>query len=170
MPVAWSPAHYINSSKGCPSTTESLPLVVVLVLCATVTALPVVQPHSSTAALEISLGGDEVIFLKNIYFDSRIGIYTFSYPMQMPFRYLLIISTWPTIDIKLTLFQLILLRARDITVARIFWLSQSVERKNSAQPQNWPSMRRNVSLVNGQTDRLALPYGAQNTRKSKKKR
>jgi hypothetical protein len=34
---------------------------------------------------------------------------------------------------------------------RIFWLSQSEERKN------WPSMSRNVSLVNGQTDRLASP-------------
>jgi hypothetical protein len=47
---------------------------------------------------------------------------------------------------------------RDITVARIFWLSQSEEKKNSAKPKKWPSMIRNVSLVNGQTDRLALPY------------
>jgi hypothetical protein len=47
---------------------------------------------------------------------------------------------------------------RDITVAQIFWLSQSEERKNSAKPKKWPSMIRNVSLVNGQTDRLALPY------------
>jgi hypothetical protein len=47
---------------------------------------------------------------------------------------------------------------RDITVARIFWLSQSEERKNSAKPKKWPSMIRNVSIVNGQTDRLALPY------------
>jgi hypothetical protein len=47
---------------------------------------------------------------------------------------------------------------RDITVARIFWLSQSEERKNSAKPKKWPSMIRNVSLVNGQTNRLALPY------------
>jgi hypothetical protein len=47
---------------------------------------------------------------------------------------------------------------RDITVARIFWLSQSEERKNSAKPKKWPSMIRNVSLLNGQTDRLALPY------------
>jgi hypothetical protein len=45
MSVAQSPAHYINISKGCPSITESFPLVVVLVLCATVAALPVVQPH-----------------------------------------------------------------------------------------------------------------------------
>jgi hypothetical protein len=45
MPVAQSPAHYINSSKGCHSITESFPLVVFLVLCATVAALPVVQPH-----------------------------------------------------------------------------------------------------------------------------
>jgi hypothetical protein len=45
MPVAQSPAHYINSCKGCPSITESFPLVVVLVLCATVAALPVVQPQ-----------------------------------------------------------------------------------------------------------------------------
>jgi hypothetical protein len=45
MPVAQSPAHYINSSKGCPSITESFLIVVVLVLCATVAALPVVQPH-----------------------------------------------------------------------------------------------------------------------------
>jgi hypothetical protein len=45
MPVAQSPAHYINSSKGYPSITESFPLVVFLVLCATVAALPVVQPH-----------------------------------------------------------------------------------------------------------------------------
>jgi hypothetical protein len=27
-----------------------------------------------------------------------------------------------------------------------------------AKPKKWPSMIRNVSLVNGQTDRLALPY------------
>jgi hypothetical protein len=47
---------------------------------------------------------------------------------------------------------------REITVARIVWLSQSEERKNSAKPKKWPSMIRNVSLVNGQTDRLALPY------------
>jgi hypothetical protein len=46
MPVAQSPAHYINSSKGCPSITESFPLVVFLVLCTTVAALPVVQPHA----------------------------------------------------------------------------------------------------------------------------
>jgi hypothetical protein len=72
------------------------------------------------------------------------------------FRYSLTISTWPTMDIKVTLFQCILLR--DITVARIFWLSQSEERKNSAQFQNLPSLSRNVSLVNGQTDRLASPY------------
>jgi hypothetical protein len=45
MPVAQSPAHYINSSKGCPSITESFRLVCFLVLCATVAALPVVQPH-----------------------------------------------------------------------------------------------------------------------------
>jgi hypothetical protein len=45
MPIAQSPAHYINSSKGCPSITESFPLVVFLELCATVAALPVVQPH-----------------------------------------------------------------------------------------------------------------------------
>jgi hypothetical protein len=49
MPVAQSPAYYINSSKGCPSSiTESFPLVVVLLLCATVAALPVVQPHCKT--------------------------------------------------------------------------------------------------------------------------
>jgi hypothetical protein len=47
---------------------------------------------------------------------------------------------------------------RDITVARIFLISQSEESKNSAKPKKWPSMIRNVSLVNGQTDRLALPY------------
>jgi hypothetical protein len=47
MPVAQSPAHYINSSKGCPSITESFPLCFLLVLCATVAALPVVEPHSS---------------------------------------------------------------------------------------------------------------------------
>jgi hypothetical protein len=74
----------------------------------------------------------------------------------MCFRYLLTISTWPRIVIKVTFFQCILLR--DITVARIFWLSQSEERKNSAKPKKLPSMIRNVSLVNGQTDRLALPY------------
>jgi hypothetical protein len=28
MPVVQSPAHYINSSKGCPFITESFPLVV----------------------------------------------------------------------------------------------------------------------------------------------
>jgi hypothetical protein len=40
MPVAQSPALYINSSKGCPSITESFPLCCFLVLCATVQ-----QPH-----------------------------------------------------------------------------------------------------------------------------
>jgi hypothetical protein len=45
MRLAQSPAHYINSSKGCPSITESFPLVGFLVLWATVAALPVVQPH-----------------------------------------------------------------------------------------------------------------------------
>jgi hypothetical protein len=45
MPIAQSPAHYINSSKCCPSITESFPLGFFLVLCATVAALPVVQPH-----------------------------------------------------------------------------------------------------------------------------
>jgi hypothetical protein len=45
MQVAQSPANYINSSKGCPSITESFPLVVFLELCATVAALPVVQLH-----------------------------------------------------------------------------------------------------------------------------
>jgi hypothetical protein len=74
----------------------------------------------------------------------------------MCFRCLLTISTWPRIVIKVTFFQCILLR--DITVARTFWLSQSEERKNSAKPKKRPSMIRNVSLVNGQTDRLALPY------------
>jgi hypothetical protein len=52
MPVAQSPAHYINSSKGCPSITESFPLVFFLVLCATVAALPVVQPHWSDTVEE----------------------------------------------------------------------------------------------------------------------
>jgi hypothetical protein len=47
MPVAQSLALYINSSKGCPSITESFPIVVFLELCATVAALPVVQPHCS---------------------------------------------------------------------------------------------------------------------------
>jgi hypothetical protein len=42
MPVAQSPAHYINSSKGFPSITESFPLVYLLVLCASGAALPVV--------------------------------------------------------------------------------------------------------------------------------
>jgi hypothetical protein len=46
MPVAQSPAHYINSCKGCPSITESFPLRFLLVLCATVAALlSVVEPH-----------------------------------------------------------------------------------------------------------------------------
>jgi hypothetical protein len=56
MPVVQSLAHYINSSKGCPSITESFPLVVFLVLCTTVTALPVVQPHALTVAgLELAI-------------------------------------------------------------------------------------------------------------------
>jgi hypothetical protein len=82
--------------------------------------------------------------------------YLVTYPKHICFRYLLTFSTWPTIDIKETLFQCILLW--DITVARMFWLSQSEERKNLAQPQNWASLSRNVSLENGQTDRLASPY------------
>jgi hypothetical protein len=51
MPVAQSPAHYINTSKGCPSFTESFPLCYLLVLCATVAALPVVEPHSVSHTL-----------------------------------------------------------------------------------------------------------------------
>jgi hypothetical protein len=47
MPAAQSPDHYINSGKGCPSKTGSFPLVGFLVLCATVAALLVVQPHWS---------------------------------------------------------------------------------------------------------------------------
>jgi hypothetical protein len=46
MPVVQLLAHYINSSKGCPSITESFPLCFLLVLCTTVAALPVVEPHS----------------------------------------------------------------------------------------------------------------------------
>jgi hypothetical protein len=45
MPEAQSPAHNINSGKGSPSITESFPLCFLLVLCATVAALPVVEPH-----------------------------------------------------------------------------------------------------------------------------
>jgi hypothetical protein len=71
------------------------------------------------------------------------------------FRYSLTISTRPIIDIKVTLFQCILLRI--IPFARMFRLIQSEERKNSAKPQSWTSMSRKVSLVNGQTERLALP-------------
>jgi hypothetical protein len=48
MPVAHSPAHFINCSKGCPSIKESFPLCCFLVLCATVAELPVVQPHWPT--------------------------------------------------------------------------------------------------------------------------
>jgi hypothetical protein len=48
MPEDQSPAHYINSSKGCHSITESVPLCFLLVLCATVAALPVVEPHYTT--------------------------------------------------------------------------------------------------------------------------
>jgi hypothetical protein len=49
MTVAQSPAHYINSSKGCPSITESFPLCYILVLCATGAALPVVQAHCASS-------------------------------------------------------------------------------------------------------------------------
>jgi hypothetical protein len=49
MSVAQSPAHYINISKGCPSNTESFPLCFLLVLCATVAALPVVEPHCTAS-------------------------------------------------------------------------------------------------------------------------
>jgi hypothetical protein len=31
MPVAYSPAPFINSSKGCPFITESFPLVVIFI-------------------------------------------------------------------------------------------------------------------------------------------
>jgi hypothetical protein len=48
MPVAESPVHYKNSSKGCPSITESFPLCYLLLLCATVAALPVGEPHCLT--------------------------------------------------------------------------------------------------------------------------
>jgi hypothetical protein len=78
-----------------------------------------------------------------------VNLYT--YVNYICFQYLLMIGTWPTIDIKVTFFECILLR--EITVARIFWVRQSEERKNSDQPQNWPSLSRNVNLVNGQTNR-----------------
>jgi hypothetical protein len=55
MPVAQSPDHYINSSIGCPSITESFLLGFFLVLCATVAALPVVQPHYLNKQYKISL-------------------------------------------------------------------------------------------------------------------
>jgi hypothetical protein len=55
MPVAHSPAHYINSSKGCPSITESFPLVFFFVLCTTVAALPVVQPNSVTFSDSVAI-------------------------------------------------------------------------------------------------------------------
>jgi hypothetical protein len=43
-------AQLILFGKGCPSITESFPLVGFLVLCATVAALPVVQPHCDVHA------------------------------------------------------------------------------------------------------------------------
>jgi hypothetical protein len=61
-------------------------------------------------------------------------------------HYLHTTSAWPTTDIKVTLFQCILLR--DITVAQIFWLSQSEERKNSAlhMVETWSSRKRDKYL------------------------
>jgi hypothetical protein len=57
MPVAQSPAHYINSSKGCPSITESFPLWVFLELCATVAsgATPLVIVMLCSLCWEIKL-------------------------------------------------------------------------------------------------------------------
>jgi hypothetical protein len=60
MPVAQSPAHYINSSKGCPSITESFLLCYFFVLCATVTALPVVEPH---CYIVFALSAKQFVFL-----------------------------------------------------------------------------------------------------------
>jgi hypothetical protein len=77
----------------------------------------------------------------------------------MCFRYLLTISTWPTIDIKVTLFQCILLR--DITLAQIFWLSQSEERTNSVGLTPKLAIyeqKCKLSKRTGKTDRLASPY------------
>jgi hypothetical protein len=62
MPVAQSPAHYINSSKGCPSITEYFQLCCFLVLCATVAALPVVQPHSASGHIFCARNSNSVTF------------------------------------------------------------------------------------------------------------
>jgi hypothetical protein len=66
MPVAQSPAPYINSSKGCPSITDSFPLVWFLVLCDTVAALTVVQPQyaASYSQQNLSQFGHGIV-LKN---------------------------------------------------------------------------------------------------------
>jgi hypothetical protein len=49
MPVAQSPAHYINSSKGCPSITESFPL------CCLLEHKMLLSPPSRTAITPIGL-------------------------------------------------------------------------------------------------------------------
>jgi hypothetical protein len=68
MPVAQSPAHFINSSRGCPSITESFPLCFILVLCPrSRAALPVVEPHSVAESLN---PGVQVLKFK---FASRIA-------------------------------------------------------------------------------------------------
>jgi hypothetical protein len=54
MPVAQSPAHYINISKGCPSITESFPLVGFLVLCANRRGIAIANPIRATV---VSLSG-----------------------------------------------------------------------------------------------------------------
>jgi hypothetical protein len=56
MPVAQSPANSINSSKGCPSITESFPLCYLLVLCATGAAFPVVEPYCFGIVIFIVFG------------------------------------------------------------------------------------------------------------------
>jgi hypothetical protein len=65
MPVAQSPDHYINSSKGCPSITESFLLVGFLVLCATVAALPVVQPHYVAPVKRQKINANSLFGLKS---------------------------------------------------------------------------------------------------------
>jgi hypothetical protein len=70
MPVAQSPAHYINSSKGCSSISEYFLLVVFLVLCATVVALPVVQPHCEKSFSSWL----EVVVVKKVSFSVSLSL------------------------------------------------------------------------------------------------
>jgi hypothetical protein len=82
MPVAQSPAHNINSSKGCPSITESFPLCCLLVHTMSLSPLarhcqwhnPVAQPHWN-ATPKNQIGHKQVYHIRACNSSSVIRFY-----------------------------------------------------------------------------------------------